>query len=252
MAKLPNVDFPNFYTNLNNLFDRAFNWNRGSTAPNNDVVAGEIWVDSGNQNRLKIRNDANNNWIDTKLKVDQEYWGLDPNTAQFNASQLQSKPISTTTPSGGQVLYYNGTQWIPRTAGKVLQVVYGFTASQVSNTSGTFVDIGLSATITPQFANSKILVTYHVNGIAKFGANTSVNLELRRNNGYITNNNSCFTGSAVDLAIGSASNTILDAPNSTNALTYKLMIGNNSGAGTVYAQYFGSSSSTITLMEISA
>ena len=39
------------------------------------------------------------------------------NTAPvWNASQLRGKPVSTTAPISGQVLRYNGTQWVPHTS----------------------------------------------------------------------------------------------------------------------------------------
>ncbi|BAU12895.1 hypothetical protein LEP3755_34280 [Leptolyngbya sp. NIES-3755] len=249
MAKLQNSDFPNFFIQLNNLFDRAFNWNRGSVAPTNDVVPGEFWVDSGNQNKLKVRNDANNAWIDTQLRTDQPYWGLDPATAQFNAGSLQGRPIGSTTPTNGQALHYNGSQWIPRAGGKILQVAYGFNNVQVSNTSSTFVDTGLNASITPQFANSNILVLYSLNGIYKQGT-TSVNVQIRRDSTNLTTVNLGGTGNASDLGYASSSNSFLNVPNSTSALNYRVFISNANNSGTVFCQYSNLSLSTIILMEV--
>ena len=49
----------------------------------------------------------------------------------------------------------NGT-WAP--AGTVVQVVNAALTTYVSTTSSTFTDTGITATITPKFATSKILV----------------------------------------------------------------------------------------------
>ena len=43
-------------------------------------------------------------------------------------------------------------------AGSVAQVVTASTATEVSSTSATYVDTNLTATITPKYATSKILV----------------------------------------------------------------------------------------------
>ena len=56
--------------------------------------------------------------------------------------------------------------------GGVIQVVNGSTTSTTSHTSATYSDIGLSATITPKFTSSKILVFGNIGGIETSADNT--------------------------------------------------------------------------------
>jgi hypothetical protein len=65
-------------------------------------------------------------------------------------------------------------------AGSVLQVVNAAYSTQVSNSSGTYVDTGLTATITPRFSTSKILVEVHQNGVVKTSNDTAANIILLR------------------------------------------------------------------------
>ena len=65
-----------------------------------------------------------------------------------------------------------------RGAFRVLQVVYATTAAQAVSTSSTYGDTGLTATITPQSADSKILVCVSQNGVHKSSGDTSVGLIL--------------------------------------------------------------------------
>ena len=47
-------------------------------------------------------------------------------------------------------------------AGSVIQVVNGLLPTGVANATASYVDTGLTATITPKFATSKILVIYNI------------------------------------------------------------------------------------------
>jgi hypothetical protein len=254
MPKLPDTNFPDFFANLNNLYDKVFSWNKSSVAPTNNLVPGEVWVDSGNQNRLKIRNDANSAWIDTQLRVDQAFWGLNPSTAQFNASQLRGQSISTTAPTNGQALIYSSTSssYVPRTPGRVLQVVYAQTSTQVATSSSSLSSIGLSATITPQFANSRILVIACVNGIYRTfsGGSNSIYLAWMKNGVALQQINS----GTVDASPNPSCVSAMYMDNLTDNLTSTYGVGftNPQVFGQVFCQYFGTSTSSITLMEIAA
>ena len=55
-------------------------------------------------------------------------------------------------------------------AGTVIQTIFGTVAGQVSNTTNTFADTNLTATITPTSASNKILVSVFQNGVYKDGS----------------------------------------------------------------------------------
>lgn len=140
-------------------------------------------------------------------------------------------------------------------AGSVLQVVQGTYAVNVSSTTATYVDTGLTATITPKFSTSKILVLVNQNGVAKSSASSAdVGLKLVRNGTDI--NNIALTwgyGPASILLDNTISTCYLDSPATTSAVAYKTQFKNSDAGGTVYVQYNSSLTvSTITLMEIAA
>ena len=137
-------------------------------------------------------------------------------------------------------------------AGSVLQVVNATYSTQVTSTSSTLADTGLTATITPKFSTSKILVLVSQATLCSTG---SGNLTVNRAGtdiatfGYGTGlgggGNTC----------ASQSITYLDSPATTSATIYKTRFNRVSGAGTVYMQYAdgnGTQQSVITLMEIAA
>ena len=138
--------------------------------------------------------------------------------------------------------------------GMVLQVVNGSYDTTVSATSSTLVDTGLSASITPKFATSKILVNVCQNGFQKSAHDTSAKHILLRGSSEISIlatplGYNASTNTEVSATSGI---TLLDSPNTTNATTYKTQFCRISGGGTVYFQTStsGQSKSTITLMEI--
>jgi len=164
-------------------------------------------------------------------------------------------PIGTT----GQVLTADTTvspykvKWAPA-GGKVLQVVNAIYSTGASNSTNTFADTGLTATITPTSATSKVLVmvTMHV---AKEGANTGSGVKTRilRNGTSIQTmgNSDGYNGSTATNSIGAIALNYLDSPASTSALTYKTQFANFVNAAIVYVQP-DSAASSITLLEIGA
>jgi hypothetical protein len=151
-------------------------------------------------------------------------------------------------------------------AGQVLQVVQTTSGTEVSASSSTIADV-MSASITPKFSTSKILVQITINGLCQDGATSSY--------GY---------GSTVGLLITDSSNTVLSrvfdaaggrnfnstgllyvatgamnylhSPATTSSFTYKVRLYNGNGvnSGIVYANRNGASyvNSSITLLEIAA
>ena len=149
-----------------------------------------------------------------------------------------------------------GLKWAaPAAGGKVLQVVNTTYGTQVSSSSSTFVDTGLTATITPTSATSKVLVFVCQMGVAKSAGNSNnrVGLRLLRSGSEIIvfAADHLITSTTLEQN-GSASTTFLDSPATTSATTYKTQFNSPGSTATSYVQYFGSVSSTITLMEIGA
>jgi len=135
--------------------------------------------------------------------------------------------------------------------GSVLQVVNASYGTQVTNSTSTYADTGLTATITPTSATSKILVIVHQTGLFKSG-NTRITLRLLRSStslivfewgGGTTDSN------AVISPAGSGT-TFLDSPATTSSITYKTQFASTSNVAEVRVNLDSNSSSTITLMEI--
>jgi hypothetical protein len=135
---------------------------------------------------------------------------------------------------------------------KVLQVVNATYSTSTSSTTSTYVDTGLTASITPLFSTSKVLVIVNQNGLTKYGSDTALSLQLLKNGTLLTFiGNLAGTGSSAENDIGSATISYLDSPATTSSVTYKTQFRSISNTATVAVQY-QSGTSTITLMEIAA
>ena len=140
-------------------------------------------------------------------------------------------------------------------AGSVLQVVANSYATQTSTTSGSPQPSGLSASITPSSASSKILVMI-ADPVRKGGTNiTGMQFFVYRNGSNIFQpmTNFAYTNPSTADFSGLASFWYLDSPASLSAVTYALYFSvNNVGSGaTAYTQIDGNNG-YITLMEIAA
>lgn len=169
-----------------------------------------------------------------------------PNT---NSNYTLTLPTNTgtfiTTSSTGQV--------IPRAAlpaGSVLQVVNATYSTVTTNSTTTYADTGLTATITPTSATSKILVLVNQSGVNSDTINSGTSVQLLRTSTSLVVFAS-FYGFGVSGACMGASVCYLDSPATTSATTYKTQFRRGGGSGVAYIQD-NSSTSTITLMEISA
>jgi len=151
-----------------------------------------------------------------------------------------------------------GTQVIPKATlptGSVLQVVQGILSGGASTTSSTPVATGLTVTITPTFATSKILVSVIANGVQKNSGNTNngVILNVYKNGSNLQKIGEYigYTNTSTVNDIGTAGIDYLDSPATTSATTYALFFSSNvSGQGINLNA--GADYSTITLMEIAA
>ena len=128
--------------------------------------------------------------------------------------------------------------------GAVLQVVQGALYDPVTYSAMAWGDIGLQATITPQYPNSKILVTVHVQ-VGGSSNSYDGGLALLRNGAHIANNpnnpgsrNTAFmplnSRSQSQYETATVSSMYLDSPNTTSALTYKIQAYTNVGGSPQY------------------
>lgn len=145
-----------------------------------------------------------------------------------------------------------GLKWAAAAGGgKVLQVVSALDTSSPSSTSATLADAGLTATITPTSASSKILVLCN-QYFARSSSDSPVGIELLRGATSILQAEAqmmnIYTTVEADCIFAAS---ILDTPATTSATTYKTQFRRVSGTGTIYASGY-SYTSSITLLEIGA
>jgi hypothetical protein len=154
--------------------------------------------------------------------------------------------------------------------GKVLQVVSTNFTSQVTSSSGTFVDVsGFSATITPSSASNKILITVDCNFGGSGDSYPAIKLlrgstEIFNGANGTGNQINCFisyTAITNQYQLLAQSRTVLDSPSTTSSTTYKIQFANsyNSPSYTSHinrpltldnSTYIHSKTSGITLIEI--
>ena len=133
--------------------------------------------------------------------------------------------------------------------GNVLQVVQAETTTEVSTTGTSYIDSGLTASITPSSTSSKILVTYSLHQFFAT-AGGSGSLKIVRDTTVIKEHGYQGYGGTSTI-MGVATYQQLDTPSTTSSITYKVQF--KSITGNVICQYddgSGDSISTITLMEI--
>jgi hypothetical protein len=120
-------------------------------------------------------------------------------------------------------------------------------ASNTTTSSSTFIDTGLTLSITPTSATSKILVFYSASTSQTGASIKDAPMQLLRNSTVLVSSNPYFN--TLTEAITTSGNNYLDSPATTSATTYKIQVKcNNSSSVLVY----GSTYSSLTLMEIAA
>jgi hypothetical protein len=162
-----------------------------------------------------------------------------------------------------------GLKWAaPAGGGKVLQVVSTTKTDTFTKTSASYEDItGLSVSITPSAATSKILVMVAITGSGVVNSSFA-NYQIVRDSTAIAIGDTAgsrvrATGMLYGVTTGSmvfGGGNFLDSPSSTSALTYKVQLGINN-AGNAYINRAATDSdsvnyqrsvSSITVMEIGA
>jgi hypothetical protein len=160
--------------------------------------------------------------------------------------------------TNGQVLQADsstatGLKWATP-SGAVVQVVSATITTQVANSTTSFADTLLTATITPTSASNNVLVFINQQGCQKTTSNTSnaVSLKLLRGATDIAvlADNGNFTETSLNLVGATFSTSYLDSPATTSATTYKTQFANAVAASQVFVQRGGSVRSTIVLMEV--
>ena len=140
-------------------------------------------------------------------------------------------------------------------AGNILQVVNATYSTNVTNTSLTYVDTGLSASITPTSASNKILVIVQQAGASKGSGNadSAINLRLLRDSTALITfaYAAAYTGTSVINYVGTQGCAYLDSPATTSAITYKTQIAAFAGIGGT-VQSNSAQASTIVLLEVAA
>jgi hypothetical protein len=145
-----------------------------------------------------------------------------------------------------------GLKWAAAAGGgKVLQVVQGTVSTNTTSSSTSFVDVSLSASITPSLSSSKVLVLVSAVAYAQ-GSSGFVRMDTRlvRGSTEIAKQEP-GVGQIGGSIQGAISYSFLDSPSTTSATTYKIQAKKADNADDFIFNY-NSSNSTITLMEIGA
>jgi hypothetical protein len=221
--------------------------------------------------------------IDTTVTVDKT--SVQTLTNKTLTSPALTTPTISTATTNGDILYGTGSGALQRLGigstaqvltvasgipswatpagggGKVLQVVQGSYSTSTANATTTFADTGLSLSITPTSATSKVLVfvnQYTLNSRLNTDQGHALKIFRGATEIFATGTSSgagyIYVSGATDVELGvRVPLTYLDSPATTSATTYKTqgrpVYSTNSGQ--VIFQH-GSSPSVITLMEIGA
>jgi len=185
-----------------------------------------------------------------------------PSIATTKGDLLAATAASTIARLGvgtnGQILTADSTaatgiKWAtPAGGGKVLQVVSATYSTNVASTTSTYVDTGLSATITPSATTSRIMIL--INQRYQHDNSSSLpaaNFRVVRNSTTIETHSADYgysAGSAI-YQIGVWAVHLVDSPSLTSAITYKTQFMNSNAAGTMN---IGGANGTMILMEIGA
>jgi len=153
-----------------------------------------------------------------------------------------------------------GLKWAaPAAGGKVLQVVEGTNSVESSSTSSAYADTGLSVSITPSAATSKVLliVTQTLGYVNSANEECNAKWQLLRDATSILAADYAVVGTFTGISnTGRLSTynalTKLDSPASTSAITYKTQFARRTGANSTVFTEFGDAPATIIAMEIGA
>lgn len=151
--------------------------------------------------------------------------------------------------TNGQALVKSGTDLAWATVGGLFrQIALGSTSTGSSTTSTSYVDTGLSATITPASASNKVLVLVMQNFYVSSGAAGAGMRLLRGSTAVWTPANLQMSQAPIEWML---TQFYLDQPSTTSAVTYKTQMCSQVSGQTVYAQD-GNTESLMYLLEVVA
>ena len=166
---------------------------------------------------------------------------------QVQNGMLTTNPLNATNITSGTL----PSAQLP--TGCVLQVVSAVYTTAVTNSTLTLATTNLTASITPKFSTSKILVLINHNGVfCPLGAGPGgVTISLFRNSTSIqfVIGQAGYNAADPYPPIVSVGANCLDSPATTSSVTYSTKFALFQGTGTAYVNVNGETSS-ITLMEI--
>jgi hypothetical protein len=182
--------------------------------------------------------------------------------AQDPASNTDFVSAATGGTFSGDVTMASGTTFdasagLTTPAGHVIQTVNTLSNTKTSITSTSYVACtDLTASITPKFASSKLLVTYNamLRTYKNSGADSSVKVGISRDSGSTilapTRTRAYDYGSSGIIVESSVSNSLLDNPATTSSLTYQIYIAFVNGTNATINNFTPDAYSSITIQEI--
>ena len=148
--------------------------------------------------------------------------------------------------------------------GGIVQCVQEVLTSTVTVTSQSFIDIGLSATITPLSSSSKILAIADISSSGANGSYILFQLVRGSTNIYLGTDSKTYVASKAfypnsvntddGSAVGNTNMFFLDSPATTSPTTYKVQVRVTGNTGTINGRDDNDTclASSLTLMEVSA
>jgi hypothetical protein len=135
--------------------------------------------------------------------------------------------------------------------GSVLQVVQAKTTTEVTSGTATPISTTITASITPKYSTSKILIIASINAVQKSGSSGAYGgYYLYRNASSLYQFESQFVYQNLTNPFNAATSTnYLDSPATTSSTSYTVYFANFGGAGSITCQT-SNAASNITLMEI--
>ena len=216
-----------------------------------NLVAGELAINT-NDGKLFYKDSSGVvQTIATKASA-----ALGGSTTGTGALVLQTSPTLVTpalgTPSAINLTNATALPSAALPAGSVIQVVQGTYSTEVSTTSNSYVTTGITATITPKFATSKILIISSVIA-ANQGTGKSAFFTIYRNSTNLasnTYNNFGQTYFGNSTSYTNTNMTYLDSPATTSATTYTVYM--NAYINQTLVANVNGGTGTIQLLEIAS
>jgi hypothetical protein len=162
------------------------------------------------------------------------------NNQVLTADSSTATGLKWATPAGG--------------GGKVLQVIQATRSAAQNSSSDSYVDAtGLTATITPSSATSKVLLFVSIGGCIKSSGNSNnqIYFQTLRDATVIHSSTQVFSTASAELFVGPVAWNYLDSPATTSAITYKVQF-KNKFANAYVGLMDNNDLSSILLMEIGA